>query len=278
MDPIARVSTATPEKSQNVRSRFDRRSLGGLVLAGAMCAVLLLSVWLVSRNAPSATSGITDRLQLAAVSADDGCEIFGRYWTETSNANVDPVSLERFTNCRVLEDGTWVAGSSMYGVDALDETTLTAEQLGQMNEARDAIAAQVDDLEAVLPNSVASAFERLYLPETQSVVGHFREGESWGSYRTRYSRIVNAFMLDPDHAELASFIGWTMARKIDGYADFRRTCLGNSDVTMLHNACRGMEDNLSIRYAPLPWDLRDTNLIDTWYYETVVEPTLEAEE
>ena len=80
-------------------------------------------------------------------------------------------------------------------------------------------------------------------------------------------------MLDPNNAELASYIGWVMARKIDGYADFRRECLDNDNVDMLHDACRGMEDNLSIRYAPLPWDLRDPDLLDTWYYETYVKPT-----
>ena len=110
------------------------------------------------------------------------------------------------------------------------------------------------------------------------MVGHFREGVAWGTYRTRYARIVNAFMLDPEHDELADFIGWTMARKIKGYADFRRECLDNPDVGMLHNACKGVEDNLSIRYAPLPWDLRDPDLIDTWFYETVVKPTEETQE
>jgi hypothetical protein len=47
---------------------------------------------------------------------------------------------------------------------------------------------------------------------------------------------------------------------------------------MLHGAWRGMEDNLNIRYAPLPWDLRDPNLIDTWFYETVVKPAEEEQE
>jgi hypothetical protein len=269
---------ATPAESQSLRSRFDRRSICGVVLAGLICGALVLAVWVASRNAPSATTGLTDRLPLAAVSADEGCENFGRYWTDTSGAEIDPLAIERFTNCRILDDGTWVAGNAMYAAEPLDESTLTDEQRTQLNEAKTAIGQQVDALEATLPNSVENAFDQLYEPESQAVVGHFREGVAWGSYRTRYARIVNAFMLDPNNAELASFIGWTMARKINGYADFRRECLGNADVAMLHGACRGMEDNLSIRYAPLPWDLRDPELIDTWFYETVVKPEQEEQE
>lgn len=278
MEKPARVSMASPGQSQTLRSRFDRRSIGGVVLAGLICGTLVLVVWMASRHAPSATTGITDRLPGSTVSADEGCENFGRYWTTTSGAGIDPVPLELFTNCRLQEDGSWTASESMYGAGPLDESTLTGDQQAQLNDARSAIAEQADALEAVLPNSVQMTFEQLYRPETTAVVGHFREGMSWGAYRTRYARIVNAFMLDPDHAELASFIGWTMARKINGYADFRRECLGNADVAMLHNACRGIEDNLSIRYAPLPWDLTDPGLIDTWFYETVVQPAQEEQE
>lgn len=268
----------TPEQSKGLRGRFDRRTLGGVVLAGLICGVLVLAAWLASRNAPSATTGLTDRLPLPVISADAGCENFGRYWTETSGAGIDPAPIERFTNCLLLEDGSWVAGRSMYGAEPLDETTLTDDQRAELNDVRAAIAEQVAGLEAVLPNSVTNSFQQLYTSETNPVVGHFREGVAWGSYRTRYARIVNAYMLDPDHAELASFIGWTMARKINGYADFRRTCLANADVGMLHGACRGMEDNLNIRYAPLPWDLKDPDLIDTWFNETVVIPAQEAQE
>jgi hypothetical protein len=239
---------------------------------------LLLAVWIASRNAPSASTGITDRLPVPAVSADEGCENFGAYWTDTSGAGIDPAPIGRFTNCQLQEDGAWVAGSSMYGASPIDEAVLTDDQREQLEEARSEIARQVDELEAVLPNSVDAAFDQLHDQENNAVVGHFQEGVAWGSYRTRYARIVNAFMLDPDHAELASLIGWTMGRKIGGYADFRRACLANPDVAMLHGACRGMEDNLSIRYAPLPWDLRDPNVIDTWFYETVVKPAQEEQE
>ncbi len=278
MDLPARVSMAKPAQPQGIRSRFDRRSLGGVVLAGLICGALVLAVWAASRNAPSTTTGLTDRLPLAAVSADEGCENFGRYWTDTSGADIDPGPIERFTNCLMLEDGSWIGGSSMYGASPLDESTLTDEQRTQLNDARSALAEQVVALEAALPNSVQSAFEQLYDPKENAVVGNFREGVAWGSYRTRYARIVNAFMLDPENAELASLIGWTMGRKINGYADFRRECLGNPDVAMLHGACRGMEDNLSIRYAPMPWVLRDPEVIDTWFYETVVRPAQEEQE
>lgn len=264
---------ATPAQSNSLRSRFDRRSLGGVVLAGVICAVLIAVAFLVSRNASSSTTGLTDRLPIAQVSADEGCENFGRYWTETPGAHIDPVPLELFTNCRIEDDGSWVAAGTMYGAGPLDESTLTDDQRTQLAQLRTAISAQIDRLDTTLPKSVQNAFSQLHTNGTNAVVGHFKEGQTWGTYRTRYARIVNAYMLDPNNAELASYIGWIMARKIDGYADFRRECLGNPDVAMLYDACRGMEDNLSIRYAPLPWDLRDPDLLDTWYYETYVKPT-----
>lgn len=278
MDAPARVSMATTNQSQSPGSRFDVRSIGGALLAGLICGTLVLVVWLAARNAPSATTGMADQLPLAEVSADEGCENFGRYWTETSGAEIDPVPLELFSNCRLQEDGTWVAGTTMYGAGPIDEADLTDEQRAQLNDTRAAIEEQVNMLESNLPETVQGAFEQLYDPETNAVVGHFKEGVAWGNYRTRYARIVNAFMLDPEHAELASLIGWTMGRKINGYADFRRACLANPDVAMLHGACRGMEDNLNIRYAPLPWDLRDPQLIDTWFYETVVKPAQAEQE
>lgn len=263
---------ATPAQPKSSRIRFDRSSLGGVVLAGIICAALIAVAFLASRNAPSSTTGLTDRLPIPNVSADQGCENFGRYWTQTSGANIDPVPLELFTNCRIGDDGTWTASETMYGAAALDESTLTADQRTQLDQLRTAISAQIDGLDTTLPKSVQNAFAQLQTDDTNAVVGHFKEGVGWGSYRTRYARIVNAYMLDPKNADLASYIGWIMARKIDGYADFRRECLGNDDVAMLYNACKGMEDNLSIRYAPLPWDLRDPDLIDTWYYETYVKP------
>ncbi|MCA9859374.1 MAG: hypothetical protein KC438_06600 [Thermomicrobiales bacterium] len=272
------MGISTPSHPQRFWTRFDRRSFGGFLIAAAGCLVLVLFAWLVSRNAPSSTTGLTDRLPIPAVSANDGCANFGTYWTETSGAGIDPAPLEMFTNCRLTDDGEWVAAGSMYGGEPIDRSSLTADQIAQLDALHVAIAEQVDRLEATLPNSVDKTFDQLYSAEPNAVVGNFREGISWGSYRTRYARIVNAAMLDPDNAELADFIGWTMARKIRGYADFRRACLANADVEMLHGACRGMEDNLSIRYAPLPWVLRDPDLIDTWFYETVVKPAAEAEE
>lgn len=267
------MSRSNPVQTSPNRRRFDRAALGGVVIAGVICAALVLAAYLASRNAPVAGTGITDRLPLPAVSADAGCEFFGHYWTETSGANIDSTPLELFTNCRLLDDGSWSAAKSMYGAAPLDESVLTGDQRAQLDQLRTAIDAQIDALEAVLPQTVRQAFDRLHTLQNNAVVGHFREGMSWGSYRTRYARIVNAFMLDPNNSELATFIGWIMERKIDGYAAFRRECLDNQNVAMLHGACKGMEDNLSIRYAPLPWDLRDPALLDTWYYETFVKPT-----
>ncbi len=269
---LERVSTTEPAQPKSARQLASRHAAGGVFIAGVVCAALVAAVFLVSRHAPSSTTGLTDRLPLAEVSADVGCENFGRYWTDTSGAGIDPSPIERFSNCRLQDDGSWVAAGTLYGAETLDESTLTADQRAELDRLRTAIAAQVDGLEAVLPGSIERMFEQLHTLHAHAVVGNFREGITWGAYRTRYARIVNAYMLDPSHAELAGFIGWIMERKMDGYADFRRQCLDTGDVAMLRTACTGMEDNLSIRYAPLPWDLRDPTLLDTWFSETVVKP------
>jgi len=262
-----------PAQPESARRFTSRHAAGGVVITGVVCALLVAAAFFAARNAPSSTVGNTQWVPVASVAPDEGCENFGRYWTSTSGAGIDPIPLELFTNCRLRDDGAWQAAATMYGAAPLDESMLTDEQRAELAQLRTAVAAQVDGLEAVLPKSIQNAFAQLHTEETNPVVGHFREGVAWGSYRTRYARIVNAAMLDPNNAELAQFIGWIMARKIDGYATFRRECLANQDVAMLHDACRGMEDNLSIRYAPLPWDLRDPDLLDSWYYETHVKPT-----
>ncbi|MEZ4666123.1 MAG: hypothetical protein R2835_05680 [Thermomicrobiales bacterium] len=68
----------------------------------------------------------------------------------------------------------------MYGAGPLDESSLTDEQLQQLEEARASIAEQVGALEGTLPGSVQEAFTQLYSPENNAVVGHFREGVAWG--------------------------------------------------------------------------------------------------
>lgn len=249
----------------------DRSALGGVVALGLVCAGLVALAWLLSRHADSSATGMTAALPLPAVSADAGCENFGDYWTDTSGAGVAPDAIALFTNCRLGDDGTWIAGP-LYGSGRIDESALTQEQRDRLQTLRTDIGLQIDGLEGALPTTVRETIAQLETDQPNPVVGTFREGVGWGSARTRYARIVNAYMLDPDNAELASFIGWIMGRKIEGYGQLRRTCLGNEDVAMLHTACRGMEDNLSIRYAPLPFVLRDPALLDTWFYETVVVP------
>ena len=79
------------------------------MLLGAICLALVAVAFAAARNAPSATTGLTSGLPLPDVAADQGCENFGRYWTDTSGARIDPVTLELFTNCRLQEDGSWIA-------------------------------------------------------------------------------------------------------------------------------------------------------------------------
>lgn len=264
---------AETDQPQSRKHRIDRRSLGVVVLLGALSLGLIVGAWAMARNAPASTVGLISAVPDPRVSATQGCASFAQYWLDASRGSIDPVAIELFTNCRVDDRGNWVAAETMYGAAPLDESTLTPEQQAELQDLRGTIGQQIDGLEAELPGSIRSAFNQLHSPWSNAVVGHFREGVPWSSYRTRYARIVNAYLLDPQNTDLANYAGWIMSRKIEGYAAFRQQCLAKPEIAMLQTACIGMEDNLSIRYAPLPWELRDPDLLDTWFYETHVKPS-----
>ena len=106
--------------------------------------------------------------------------------------------------------------------------------------------------------------DQIYSSEPRSVTGNIREGVTIGPTRTRYARIINAATLDPQNQELADYVGWSMARRIDAYGRMRSQCVSESKVEHLHSICRALEDQLSIRFAPWPWDLSNPALLDTY--------------
>ena len=109
------------------------------------------------------------------------------------------------------------------------------------------------------------------------MIGQVREGASLSNVRTRYARIINGMMLDPQHEALAGYVAWIMQQRIDSYGIFRRACLEN-DTLYLRQPCTGMEDNLSIRYAPWYWELANDDLLDAYLHHLFAEPEAEPED
>ena len=117
---------------------------------------------------------------------------------------------------------------------------------------------------------------KVYSEQANPVIGFTQEGVSLSSIRTRYARIMNGFMLDPQHEAMADYVGWVMQQRIDAFGTFRRACL-QDDTAWLRQPCTGMEDNLSIRYAPWYWELANEGLIDD-YLNHVFGPAEEENE
>jgi hypothetical protein len=252
-----------PATSPATRWLSVRDALLVAAMAGILGVVLVL-LMLSARDQPSAGVGNTASLDIPVVSPDQGCQNFVDYWTEQSRVGVDPAHLRTITNCRQQADGSWYVPTGFDDERLQPEEQLTAEERAETEELRETLLAQVADLQNAIPPGLSDQMEQIYSAEPRAVMGNIREGAAIGPTRTRYVRIANAMALDPTKRELADYIGWSMARQIDAYGRLRSNCVSNPDVAHLHRVCRGLEDTLSIRYAPWPWDLADPVHLETY--------------
>ena len=242
-------------------SRLETRTL--IVGVGLMVASLLavVAVWLVARDAPSSQVGMVEGIPYVAATGPDGCQRFGEYWSRDSGVVIDPVVIEGFTNCRQDSDGNWTTAS------VLPRPTLPEGSDAAAAEIRAEILAGVDRLETAMPQSLKNDLGSIYSDNDNPVIGHQQEGVTISSVRSRYARMVNGLMLDPQGGAFTDYLGWLMGKRIAGYAALRTACLDNPDTAYLYQPCVGLEDNLSIRYAPWPWDLRDLVNLDAYLAE-----------
>ncbi len=241
--------------------RFEKRTLliGATLMAVAVAAVV--GVWLVARDAPSSNAGMVDGIPYVAATGPEGCQSFGEYWIRDSGVTIDPVVIENFTNCRIDADGNWTVAASLPRPELPEGTDADAA------ETRAEILAGVDLLEASLPQSLKDELGSIYSDSDNPVIGHQREGVTISPVRERYARIVNGLMLDPDQRAFTDYLGWYMGKRIAGYAALRTACLDDPDTEYLYQPCVGLEDNLSVRYAPWPWDLRNLVNLDAYLAE-----------
>lgn len=247
------------------------------VIGSSIVAALLLMVgiaWAAARDAPSSATGDINAVPRQSITASRGCQNFATYWLERTSVPIDAGTLEGFTNCRQGTDGNWYVVPELPNELDPSPSTILPENETDANSLRVRLVADIATLQQNLSDAMMKELGKVYSEQSNPVISHTREGASLSSIRTRYARIVNGYMLDPERKDFANYVGWVMQQRIDAYGAFRRACL-QDDTAWLRQPCTGMEDNLSIRYAPWYWELADEHLLEAYLshlYGTTDEP------
>ncbi len=236
------------------------------VIGSSIVAALLLMIgiaWVAANDAPSSAVGDINAVPRQSITASQGCQNFAAYWLDNTSVPIDAATLEGFTNCRLGTDGTWYILSELPDELNPNPATILPENEAAANNLRARLVADISIFQQNLSDAMMKELGKVYSEQTNPVISRTREGASLSSIRTRYARIMNGYMLDPERADFANYVGWVMQQRIDSYGTFRRACL-QDDTEWLRQPCTGMEDNLSIRYSPWYWELADEHLLDAY--------------
>jgi hypothetical protein len=266
------VETTTAEPPTPRSSRFLAADAWIGLGTIATCLALVVGVRLIAKNAPSAGRSVVVGLPTPVVSTDAGCANFASFWMDRSGLAATAEMIEGISNCRQAADGSWIVPK---GADdpRLPKTPLLTDQQAQATGAlRTKLLTQIAGLEAEYSSTLRSWLNQLYDPFARAVVGHIRDSTGIVTARGRYTRLTQAYLMSPDHQELAAYVGWAMARRIDAYDHLKANCLGDPALEYLRTACLGLEDSLNIRYPPFTWDLRDSTLLES-YLASTLQPT-----
>ncbi len=245
-------------------ARLFAIGIGALLLIGGL--------FLLARNAPSATVNNPTVLPTPVLAADDGCANFARFWASQSALAVDPDAIAAIGNCRLAADGSWFVP-----IGADDPRLPVGDHLTDAERAatatlRTQLETQRDLFTEEMPPSLEYLLRRLYDPSANPVTGHLKEGVTIGPVRAEYQRFAQAALLDPGLRQLADYAGWWMARRMAAYEAFAQACIQTSDRHYLDFACEGMLGALSVRFPPWPWDLNDSVALQE-YLVSVVRAT-----
>jgi len=239
-----------------------RNALSAAVVAGLM-VLSVIALWVVARSAPSSAVGETGGVPRAPITLSGGCQNFGDYWLNGTTVDIEAATLEGFTNCRQGEDGRWYGWTELPESGDDSAPTLSDEDRVAAEELKTRILEDIDALRARISAELQTELDMVFSESQNPVIGQIREGASLSNVRTRYARLINAFALNPEREALAGYAGWAMEQRINAYGVFRRACL-DEGTGYLRQPCVGMEDNLSIRYAPWYWELRNPLLLEAY--------------
>lgn len=234
-----------------------------------LCLGTVALLRLLAASSDSAGTGIVRFIPTPAVTTDQGCANFARYWMVESGVQVSADVIEGLGNCRRAADGTWFVPTGLQDPRLPPDARLTNAERQQTAAARAELLAQIAALEAAMPQTLQRWLREIYDPTARAMTGHIRDGFRIGVRRGRYTRLTQAFLMDPRYEELARYVGWIMARRIAAYDAFLAACVSKEELAYLADACRGVEDQLSIRFPPFPWDLKDPVTLDAYFIAQV---------
>ena len=224
--------------------------------------VVILALWIIARNAPSAKQLDSVSMVTKGVSGAQGCDNFADFWMVESGLNLTADVIAHLTNCRPSKDGSWFVPANGTDLRLSETELLTPDEQSTVAVLRKQLADDLAVLERSLPRSFRESLKANYESENLPVFGHTRRGRTdLGSKRLRYVRIAQSYLMSPRRAALADYVGWTMERKLLAVESFESVCFGDPDRFFLNRACIGVREEFAVRYIPFYWELNDPTLI-----------------
>jgi len=251
------------------------RRIDGIIalIVIVLCLGSVVGLRFLAKDAPSAGRSVGVGLPTPNVTAAQGCDNFASFWMDTGTVSATAEQIAGITNCRQAADGHWIVPTSARDGRLPVTPVLEDAQRTATAALRADILNQLNDLDATIPTTLRTWLSQIYDPFPRAVLGHVRDGAVIQTTRNRYNRLTQAFLIAPERAELAGYVGWVMGRRIGYYQEIKMVCVTDSDVQYLRTACLGLENNLSIRSIPFTWDLRNSYLLDS-YLATIDPATL----
>lgn len=245
-------------------SRHERAGWRVLLSLIGITAGVVGLLFVVARDAESSRSNRPSVLPTPVISSDEGCTEFASYWLEDSGLSLDRSVVEGLSNCRLGANGTWFVPASGDDPRIPEADRLSAQERTVSLKTRQTLLAQIEGLDTQISDTIQRDLDRIYDPRIRPVTGHIRDGQSISRARSRYTRVVQAYTLAPERSLLAGYVAFLMEKRIQAYETLRAECHGDPSGAYLRTACDGLEDALSVRFAPFPWDLTSSVNVDAY--------------
>jgi hypothetical protein len=223
-----------------------------------LTGMLTGGLYVIARDAASSGVNNPDVLPTPAITTGDACANFADYWMNESGVSVDASVVEGLTNCWLSADGEWFVPTSPRDERLPVDFALTEDERAETNALRQQLLGEIDDLESTFSSSIERDLKVIYDPRTRPISGHLKDGEMIGRQRSRYTRVVQAYLLAPEHQALADYVGWQMTDKIEAYESLSAACEADPALDYLRTVCTAVEDSMSVRFPPWTWDLRNS--------------------
>ncbi|MGH2531969.1 MAG: hypothetical protein ACRDJW_06635 [Thermomicrobiales bacterium] len=253
----------------------DGRVFGAVA---ATCLVLVVALAVAARGGESAGGPGPVRIPTPVLSTNEACDTWARYWTHESGVDADPASLEAFSNCRRADDGSWFVPVGRGDPRLPGPPILTEDEQAQTAEARQLLHDQIAALERELQRGLERQLEGVYSRVPEPVIGNIEDRDHLviSPVRGRYTRIFQAFLMDPEYEALANYVGGVMGSRAAGFEAFQQSC-HKPELQYLWAACDGLGNSLSIYFPPWPWDLKATLTLDAYLDWALANDALPAD-